>query len=200
MSPLAEFLHLLFAEGRVVLRDRPVRSGERPPDALELLATAFSTHRLQVAGPRIEWDPAAGLAAAHLVANACWFLVSHQEPPEELQRCLKMPGPPSTPGQHLSADLLLRYLPQVHRRARAVAPADPLALLLADVLRQWPLSGVLADVPDGPTTTPTFAGHPGLLLLYAERLAGNGHPAWAPADGPGRDYVELVAASERRRP
>jgi hypothetical protein len=201
MSPLAEFLQPLFDEGRVVLRARPVRGDERPPDARELLATAFATHRLSVAGPRIAWDAGTGLAAAHLVANACWFLASHQEPPEELHRCLKMPGPPTTPAQHLSADLLLRYLPQVHRRARVAAPADPLALLTAEVLRQWPLSGVLADLPDGPTTPPTFAGHPGLLLVYAERLADHANPAWAPADGPGQEYVELVgAATERRRP
>src|SRR5262249_53289303 len=81
MSPLAEFLQLLFDEGRVVLRTCPVRGDERPRDARELLETAFATHCLHVAGPPVEWDAATGLAAAHLVANACWFLVSHREPP-----------------------------------------------------------------------------------------------------------------------
>jgi hypothetical protein len=87
----------------------------------------------------------------------------------------------------------LRFLPQVHRRARAVAPDDRLAALLAGVLRQWPLSGVLSDVEEGPAAPPDFGGHPGLLLLYAERLARNEKPAWLPA-GPGLEYLELVLA------
>jgi hypothetical protein len=36
-----------------------------------------------------------------------------------------------------------------------------------------------------------LGGHPGLLLLYAERLAEHLRPEWVP-DGPARPYVELV--------
>jgi hypothetical protein len=36
-----------------------------------------------------------------------------------------------------------------------------------------------------------LGGHPGLLLLYAERLALRPRPAWA-LHGPAREYVELV--------
>jgi hypothetical protein len=74
---------------------------------------------------------------------------------------------------------------------RALAPDDPLAGLLANLLRQWPLSGVLSDVSEAPLTLPEFGGHPGLLLLYAERLARSEKPAWMPG-GKGREYVELV--------
>jgi hypothetical protein len=62
---------------------------------------------------------------------------------------------------------------------------------LAHLLREWPLSGVLADLDEGPLTPSEFAGHPGLLLLYAERLAGSENPAWLP-DKAARAYVELV--------
>ena len=46
---------------------------------------------------------------------------------------------------------------------------------------------------------PTFGGHPGLQLLYAERLAGVGRPGWVPPSGPAREWVERVH-SERGRP
>jgi hypothetical protein len=98
---------------------------------------------------------------------------------------------PSRASDHASADLLFRYLPQVLRRARAIDPSDPLVAMLGAVLRQWPLSGVLSDLDDGPATPPDLAGHPGLMLLYAERFAGRPRPAWQPA-GPGRDVVEMV--------
>ena len=42
-----------------------------------------------------------------------------------------------------------------------------------------------------PLVPPDFAGHAGLRLLYAERLAQHEKPAWFPV-GPGMESVELV--------
>ena len=94
---------------------------------------------------------------------------------------------------------MLRYLPQVLKRARGLDPSDPLIGLLEDVLRRWPLSGVLSDVTEPPLGSLEFERHPGLLLLYAERLAANDRRAWRPPqNGPGWAYYEL-ASDERRR-
>ena len=101
-----------------------------------------------MAGPPLLFDEPMALAAAALTQQACWFLVSHAEPPPELERRLVMPAPPRSPAEHLSADLTLRLLPQVHRRACSRDPADPLVVCLADVLRRWPLSGVLSASSD----------------------------------------------------
>jgi MoxR-vWA-beta-propeller ternary system domain bpX4 len=193
IAVLAEFLHDLLFAGKVVVRDRPSSSARHRSEAIGLLGRAFADYRLSVAGPLIDFDATTALAAAELVRQACWFLVNHDEPDEELEKRLTMPAPPTLPAQHLSADLTLRYLPQIHRRARALAAADRLPELLASILRQWPLTGVLADVPEQPTTALDFAGHPGLLLLYAERLAQNDRSAWQP-EGRGTEYVELVRA------
>jgi hypothetical protein len=193
MSALAEFLRLFLHEGRAVLRGAPAPAADSDRDAAAVLRQAYESHRLQVAGPPIDFDPKTALAAGRLVQQACWLLVSHAEPPAELERVLVLPGPPCSPSQHLSADLVLRSLPAVHRRARALDPADRLPALLADLFRRWPLSGVLSDVEEGPITSLDFAGHPGLLLLYAERLAGHEKPAWVP-QGPAAEYVALVWA------
>lgn len=191
MDTLADFLRRLFGEGRVVFRSRPGPRPARDGDALDVLARAFEAARLEVAGPPVPFDPAAAVAAAALVRGACWALVSHEERPDDLARTLTMPHAPTTPSHHLSADLTLRHLAQVHRRARAIDPADPLRGILEDVLRRWPLSGVLADVEDGPLTPPDAIGHRGLLLLYAERLALRDRPAWRPT-GAGAEFAELV--------
>lgn len=199
MTSLTEFLRRLFADGGVILRARPrLEPGERRA-VLRLLRRAYADYRLDIAGPAVDFDAETALAAAVLLSQACWFLVSRTEPAEELERCLVLPGPPASPAQHLSADLTLRYLPRVHGRARALAPDDRLAVLLATVLRQWPLSGVLARVEDAPLTPPEFGGHPGLLLLYAERLARIEKPAWVPR-GRALEYVELVFAELGKRP
>jgi hypothetical protein len=194
MSALASFLESLFREGNAVLRERPVLPTAACPDALRLLSHTFADYRLDLAGPLVPFDPAVALAAADLLWQACWFLVNHSEPDAAVERRLIMPGPPATAAQHLSADLVLRYLPQVQRRARAIAADDVLALRLAAVLRQWPLSGVLSDIQDEPTTPLNFDGHYGLQLLYAERLAHQPKPAWVPGAPATREVIELVFA------
>jgi hypothetical protein len=190
MSPLAEFLQALLREGRVLLRAHPPEPAGRPADALAVLQQAHADSRLAVAGPPLDFHSDTALAAAERVRHACWSLANHDQPEEVLQKALVMPRPPRSPAEHLSADLLLRFVPDIHRRARALDPADRLTELLAVLLRQWPLSGVLSGVEDGPLTPPEF-GHPGLQLLYAERWAANPKAAWLP-QGRGFEYVELV--------
>jgi hypothetical protein len=190
MSPFADFLRVLLHEGRAVLRAVPAPE-QGPGDVAAVLREAYASHRLQLASPPVALDLETALAAGALAWYACWFLVSRAQPEADLEKLLVLPGPPRSPAQHLSADLVLRLLPAVYRRARALDPADRLPALLADVFRRWPLSGVLADVEEGPLTPLDFGGHRGLLFLYAERLAAHEKSAWVPA-GPGAEYVELV--------
>ncbi len=190
MSPFAAFLVTVLREGRAVFRGPSHRLGS-DGEASALLQQAFGDYRLRVAGPAIAFDSAAALHGARLVYHACWFLLSRDEPEAELERSLTSAAVPRSAAEHLSADLVLRFLPHIYRRAHAHDPADRLTILLAEVLRRWPLSGVLSDVADGPLTPLDFDGHPGLWMLYAERLARHEKPAWMPT-GPGLDYVELV--------
>jgi hypothetical protein len=193
MSPFAEFYHVLLREGRAVLNGPLQPEPADLAETTDVLRQAYGDYQLDLAGPRLEFDAKIGLAAAAVVYHACLALVSHALPVSELEKLVVMPGPPVSPAAHLSADLVLRFLPSVHRRARALAPADPLAGLLETLLRQWPLSGALADITEEPMTPLDFGGHPGLLFLYAERLARHEKPAWLPT-GACLDYVELVWA------
>jgi hypothetical protein len=194
MSPLADFLQRLFADGVAHFRSPP---GAAPrDDARPLLEAAYAGYALDVAGPPVPFDAGTALAAAEVVRQACWLLVSRDEPEGEIDRRLRLPGPPASAGQHLSADLTLRYLAQVHRRAFALNPGDRLTAALTDLLRRWPLSGVLADVVEAPLVNLTFGGHDGLLLLYAERLAAHAKPAWVPP-GRGAEFLDLVLGGRR---
>src|SRR5262245_39768509 len=164
MSPLAEFLNALLYEGEAQLRERPEPAVGEDPEVTDLLQRAYAVYRLRVAGPPLDFDPQAARAAAAVVHHAAWFLVSRDEPVAELERRVVLAGPPRAPAAHLSADLTLRFLAPIHRRARGRDPADRLTSLLADILRRWPLSGVLADVEDEPLTPPDWGGHAGLWM------------------------------------
>jgi hypothetical protein len=193
MATLGDFLQTLFEEGRIVLVGRPEPSEADRPAALRALEAAFDVHRLDVAGPPIPFDARSALAAAELVRQAGWFLVNRSETVREMERSLAMPRLPRSAGEHLSADVSFRFLPQVQRRARSIDPDDPLANFLADLLRAWPLSGVLSDLEEGPKEVGNLGGHPGLWMLYAERLALAEKPGWMPTGAP-RGHVELVFA------
>jgi hypothetical protein len=190
MSAFADFLEGLFSRGEVLLREPPnVEAGESP-HAREFLRAIFSNERLQVAGPPLDFDADVAVAAAGLLWRACWFLLEHGDPSATLERALALP-PRHTASASFSADLSLRYLPQIHRRALSLSAEDVFPRLLAKILREWPLSGALSDVAEGPLSPLDFAGHPGLMLLYAERLADRPRPAWTPG-GRTREYLELV--------
>jgi hypothetical protein len=201
MTAFQEFLTQLLEQGKIVFRSARAPHDRPSAPAVAILAGAFQTHGLSVAGPRIAFDPRCASAAAELVRQASWALVNHDERVADLEKRLKMPCSPETPSHHLSADLTLRYLPQIVRRARGLDPSDPLVGILARVLRGWPLSGVLSDMDEGPLVPLDFGGHPGLLLLYAERLFGNDRPSWRPAPpGPAWEHDELVRQEHGRAP
>ncbi len=193
MPPFHDWLDRVLAAGESV-QDAPPRLAPAERPAVEArLRTAFESHALDVAGSPVAFDPAAALGAAQTLAWACWSLVGEgvDEPP-----ALTLA---TGPAAHLSADVVLRFLPSVRRRARARDPNGALATELDSVLRAWPLSGVLADLDGAPTAALDFGDHPGLQLLYAERLAATGRAGWVPHAGSARAWVERVFAARGRR-
>lgn len=193
MASFVQFLESLLSEGAVVLRTRPIVEAKDVPKAQRLLADVYEDYRLDVAGPATAFDAPAAIAAAQRLWFACWFLLHRGDPPDEIEKCLPPLAPPMSAAQHLSTDLVLRFAVQIHRRARSLAPADVLTKRLEQMLRDHPLSGVLADIEEGPLTPIHLGDHAGLYLLYAERLAEKPRPAWTP-EGPALAYVEMIFA------
>jgi MoxR-vWA-beta-propeller ternary system protein len=190
MADLAPFLEHLFATGEARLAERP--DGDDRREVRMVLRRAFAEYCLDVPGPPIELDEEAAEAAARFTARACWFAVSRDEPSELVNSLLKAFAGPKTAASHLSVDLTLRYAVTVYRRVHTQTPEDVIVTRLADTLRRCPLTGVLSDVAEAPSGDLTFGGHPGLELLYAERLAANFRPAWLAPPGRTREAVELV--------
>ncbi len=199
MSTSGEFWQRLFTDGCIVFQDSPLGNPAAERDVLSLLKRIYQEYALEFAGPPLPVVGEVASQAARIVELSAWYLVSQAGTPEELERNLVLPAKPVGPADHLSADLTLQYLPSIYQRASVLYPADRLPALLGEILRRWPLSGVLADLPDAPLGDLDFGGHPGLLLLYAERLAENFKPAWIP-HGLGAPYLDLVWAELGRDP
>lgn len=193
MSPFRAWLARVLADGESV-QDAPpdLPTAERAAVTGDLRA-AFDRHALDVAGPPVAFDAAAAVGGAIVLARACWQLVGGDPEP------LDVGANPATASAHLSTDVTLRFLSVVFRRARARSVEGEPAVGLDRLLRVWPLSGVLADLDGEPITPPDFDGHPGLQLLYAERLVVTARAGWVPHTGPARARAERVFA-ERGRP
>jgi hypothetical protein len=189
MATLASFLHDVLFEGRIHLHAAPADVDD--PVALAVLRRAYDAHSLSVAGPMLPLDEKTALAAGRLLEWAAWYYLNPNLPVDTPEKKLCTPTLPSKPEQHLSADLVLRFLPTLHRRAQALMQNDALPLTLEKTLREWPLSGVMADIVDAPMTPVDFGDHAGLNFLYAERLAKHERVGWFPL-GRGMQYVELV--------
>ncbi len=192
MSDISQFLRNLLHDGRIRFANQPERIHPPPADVIEILKDAYAVHSLAVAGSPIPFDPVMALAAGEFVMYASWFVLSHDEPESSIAQELRMPHLPATAADHLNADLFFRYLPQIHRRSRAMNLEDPLTVLLEKTMCAWPLSGALGDVVGKPTGDTTFDGHAGLQLLYAERLAMHEKPEWTAPGGATNPFVELV--------
>jgi hypothetical protein len=196
MSSFRNWLAQVLTLGESLQDEAPHVSVQDRAGITELLHEAFGRHALDVAGPAIPFDADAAIGSAVTLAQACWELIAGDD---DTPFPLAVKSEPSSPAAHLSADLTLRFLADVYRRARAQNAGGKLTSEIERLLRSWPLSGVLADLDGEPATTLDFGGHSGLQLLYAERLAGTRRLGWLPQSGPSREWVERVF-HERRLP
>jgi len=185
MPAFADWLVRVLESGESVQAEPPTPS---PHEVAELLRSEFRLRAFDLGGPLIAFDAEIAFQAAATLAEACWRLVTPESDAPMPRDRLTIPQSPSA---HLSADMTLRFLPAVYRRSKPRGDDDPLAKWTADVLRRWPLSGVLAQLPVGPASL-DFGVHTGLALLYAERLVENPMAAWVPSDGVNREQVERV--------
>lgn len=200
MTSILDLTQALLYEGHLVLESRPSFTISTPVQTAEiqtLLREAFESFLLTIIGPPLEYRPKVGLEALRIVSEACWFLVSTDEDPAELTEALTPSWKLADASAILSADLLFRYLPAVHRRARAKSADDVLTKALESLLLTHPLSGLLSDIREAPSGDLGFAGHLGLMTLYAERFTRHPKPNWKPTEGELAEVVEWVTQTAR---
>ena len=183
------FAHSLLFDGR--LHVGAEASLTLAGDDVPLLKKALRIASLHLPGPRLDGNLDVLVAAVPVVYRMARRYLHPELQPAADDPTLRMPGPPRSAGDHLAADLAFRFLPGLYHRCVRRDPEDDLAAALKTLLREWPLSGVLADISEPPTVGVDFGGHPGLGYQYAERWAARERPAWAPA-GAVRDCALVV--------
>jgi hypothetical protein len=161
-----QFVQSLLDTGRV-----KVPPGSEPLDDVdEAVAELDRAARTDVAFEPPAIALPAGAWALTTVYRAAQALVFREIDADAVRQMLAVPCPlPPSPAVHYSADLCLRYLPDLLALARGIAPDDPLVTGLVALARAWPLSSV-GVAGAGEADPSPFLDHPSLRRLYVDRI------------------------------
>lgn len=184
---LSRCLNALFEDGRVVVGSLTPRLDPHDLDDAALrLAECDADVRAEFPGepPALAIDVA--LWAAERFYRACQLVVYREAGPEVAAAALTgaCPTAPRS-AQHYSADLVWRFVPDLHRLAKALSPDDPLVFALRQFALNWPLSGVGIPWPQGEddaiVVRPSLEGiadHPALWAHFVDRVIARRDKAW----------------------
>lgn len=171
------FLDALFEHGRVRVGPlasdlTEIWSAEDSSAVKSLLLAREIASRCDFPGlaPPFAWD--VGRWAVMQLYLACQFVVYRHVSREQLALSLRVSCPAADDAsQHYSADLVLRFLPDLYRIAHAASSEDPLCDCLLQWAAHWPMSSVGMDgvVPDE-SRVAELCRHPGLLRVYVDRV------------------------------
>ncbi|GAB2813600.1 hypothetical protein GCM10027043_11710 [Ferruginibacter profundus] len=113
-------------------------------DALvkELLAIEYDTEVLNYPFTAPPFNATAALWAAKTTYTICQLILYRENKASELPQLLPLYPHAIDAGAMLSADLCLRFLPQVLKDTKNIDPDDALITLAEEQLQQWHYSGI----------------------------------------------------------
>lgn len=115
------------------------------------------------------FDPEAARWAATYLYRTIQFMMMRDLGPELLEEHLQEYDKPLDATVMYSADLMLRFLPDVYKLARGLSPDDPLVMRMKTTAALFPLSSVSIEIPDD-TDLRVVMNHESLRLAYTDRI------------------------------
>jgi hypothetical protein len=167
---LTSFLTDLLSSGAVTLAGRPAPFAEADLAAAgQLLRAYHADDALELPHHAPDFDAPAALWAAGVLYHTIQLALVRELDEAAIHEYLPDYPREATPAAVYSADLCLRYLPDLLRLARGLAPADALVSRLLRLARHWPLS-FDGPAPPDEAAEARVLGHPALRQEYVDRL------------------------------
>lgn len=145
--PFLDTLFLLRKEECItIFTDLHEISGKELHDAADYLESEFEKERLEFLSPDISFDKEASLWAAQVLYHSAQLYLIRKDTSKDLHKLV-----PDYKGKRdvsalLSADLSLRFLPQIVSALQIADPEDPLIKMLENILQQFHYSSIGYDV------------------------------------------------------
>lgn len=170
---MKQFLDQLFSSGAVTVPQVGVPFDFGESFDAEVLQFDRAM-RLSLAGTAPTLEIVVARWAAGLLAEAARLTVARDVGAIEMEKILSQPCPrPRSAEVDYSADLFLRYLPELLAWIQRLAPGDPLVQHMRRLGGEWPLSSVgMRELTIAPIEP--FIGHAALRQLYVDRILATG--------------------------
>lgn len=167
---LTDFLYGLIDEGVVSVAGEVTPFDETDNElAVEILKQYYARDIVDMPYTPPAFNATAALWGAQYIYLCTQLTVLRQLGEEEVKNYLKGYEENLSPEVVYSADLMLRFLPQLFNLAKGLAPADILVTIMQNTATNWPFSSVGIEVTETFNTAIIFQ-HPTLKYSYADRI------------------------------
>lgn len=141
-------IQLLRMEEEVLLYGLALQTTEEEDgEVVEFLREAFQAEALGYPHDAPEFNPDAALWSAKIIYFASQFLLYRETSEHDLPMCFPAYPGEQTAGAILSADLCLRFLPDILAELQDIDPEDRLLVLLEELASNWLYSSIRWDIP-----------------------------------------------------
>ncbi|WP_419868669.1 hypothetical protein [Chryseobacterium sp. CT-SW4] len=146
-NPFLDTLFQLRQEERItVFSDIQQQSVQEEEEVNDYLETEFEKERLEFLSDKLTYDRISGIWAAKILYHSIQLYLIRNDTDKKLPQLIpEYQGKKEIPSL-LSADLSLRFLPQILTALYITDPNDPLAGMLESILQKFHYSGIGYDL------------------------------------------------------
>lgn len=168
---LGQFLQDMLYRGEAVVENELQQfNAADHAHALQVLEKYYAADTQNMPGNAPEFNAPAALWGSATVYYAMQFLLLRNLTAEQVSETLKPFAHSISPAEVYSADMALRYLPDLINAAKGLAPDDPLVARLNEIAIAWPFSSVGVKLNTAVPLSEVIKGSASLQTEYIDRI------------------------------
>ncbi|WP_144283591.1 hypothetical protein [Chryseobacterium echinoideorum] len=146
-SPFLDTLFLLRKEQCItIFTDIPQISKKEEENAADYFESEFEKERLEFLSDKISFDRETAVWAGKVVYHSAQLHLIRKDTAKDLDKLIPVFKGERNVSSIVSADLTLRFLPQIIEALQSADPEDPLIKMLESILLQFHYSGIGYDL------------------------------------------------------
>ncbi len=146
-SPFLDTLFLLRKEGALtIFSDLKTLSEKEEKEAEDFFESEFEKERLEFLSDKIRFNKETAIWAAKILYHSAQLYLIRKDTAKDLENLIPQYQGEKDVSAILSADLSLRFLPQLLDALQVADSTDPLAKMLENILHQFHYSGIGLDL------------------------------------------------------
>lgn len=172
-SPFLDTLFLLRKEGALtVFSDLKTLYEKEEKEAEDFFESEFEKERLDFLSDKLPFNKEAAIWAAKILYHSAQLYLIRKDTAKDLEKLIPQYQDEKDVSAILSADLSLRFLPQLLDALQIADSTDPLVKILENILQQFHYSGIGLDLNLEKINWEEELKNKTYRKLYLERIVG----------------------------